>query len=546
MTGEHSAGSTTVRGVVRGFSPGVAHTRRARWTKRVGGWIAACGLAVVFSALLPSLACARDGYVTSFDGTHIAYSFFPAANLQAGQRAPTVLIGPGWSSGRDQNPDSSSDGGTFGSVGIGPLRQAGYNVLTWDPRGFGDSGGTVEVDSPSFEGRDVQALIDFIASQPEAQLDSPGDPRIGMSGVSYGGGIQLVAAAIDSRIDAIVPTIAWHSLVTSLDKNQTAKGGWGSALFGLGVQGSTAGGLAGGPNGAQPPRQMDPHVTDAFVNGATTGTFPPDDVDWFASRGPGDLVQNIHAPTLLVQGTADTLFTLQEAIQNYTLLAQDQVPVHMLWFCGGHGVCLTNNGGNPLLIQNATLDWFDRYLKGNQARDTGPGFSWISDDGVLRSAPSYPPAAGRPLTGSGTGTLPLAVGDNSGALFAAGPAPNAVNVALDKPAKPTELFGAPSLTLTYSGTGAPVDDRIYAQLVDDQTHVVLGNQVTPIKVLLDGASHTVSVPLEVIAIHAQPGSSYTLQLTDGSNVYFSQRSAGAINFSRVAVSVPTLSPQASR
>ena len=33
-----------------------------------------------------------------------------------------------------------------------------------------------------------------------------------MVGASYGGGIQLVTAAIDNRIDAIVPTIAWHAL----------------------------------------------------------------------------------------------------------------------------------------------------------------------------------------------------------------------------------------------------------------------------------------------------------------------------------------------
>ena len=46
-------------------------------------------------------------------------------------------------------------------------------MLTWDARGFGGSGGQVEVDSTDFEGRDVQALIDYVARQPEAQLDAP-------------------------------------------------------------------------------------------------------------------------------------------------------------------------------------------------------------------------------------------------------------------------------------------------------------------------------------------------------------------------------------
>ena len=58
-----------------------------------------------------------------------------------------------------------------------------------------------------------------------------------MSGASYGGGIQLVTAAIDSRPDAIAPVIAWHSLVTSLYKARPPKAGWGSALFALGVEG---------------------------------------------------------------------------------------------------------------------------------------------------------------------------------------------------------------------------------------------------------------------------------------------------------------------
>ena len=39
-------------------------------------------------------AHARDATVTSFDGTHIATSFFPAEGLQPGQKAPTVLVGP--------------------------------------------------------------------------------------------------------------------------------------------------------------------------------------------------------------------------------------------------------------------------------------------------------------------------------------------------------------------------------------------------------------------------------------------------------------------
>ena len=147
-----------------------------------------------------------------------------------------MLEGHGWGGSRDTDENSASSEQT-GNVGVGPLRQAGFNVLTWDARGFGSSGGTVTVDSPDAEARDVSALIDWLAKQPEAQLDGPDDPRVGMTGVSYAGGIELVTAPRDRRIDAIAPIIAWHSLLTSLYKEEIVKGGWSSLLYADGVRG---------------------------------------------------------------------------------------------------------------------------------------------------------------------------------------------------------------------------------------------------------------------------------------------------------------------
>ncbi len=165
-------------------------------------------LALAAVLIAAPAAHARDATVTSFDGTQIVLSFHPAPG---GGKAPTILSGHGWAGSRQTDPNAASDE-TTGNVGVGALRKAGFNVLTWDARGFGDSGGTVTVDSPDAEGRDVSALIDWLAQQPEAQLDKAGDPRVGMTGVSYAGGIELVTAARDKRIDAIAPIIAWHSL----------------------------------------------------------------------------------------------------------------------------------------------------------------------------------------------------------------------------------------------------------------------------------------------------------------------------------------------
>src|SRR3954451_421095 len=265
----------------------------------------ALALTLPAALLCAAPALARDTTVASFDGTKLTVHFFPSPS---GGLAPTVMVGPGWASPRATD-ENGGDGPSFGFTGVGTLRNAGYNVLTWDPRGFGTSEGTVEVDSPDFEGRDAQALIDFIGAQPEAQLDAPGDPRLGMSGASYGGGIQLVTAALDPRVDVIAPVIAWHSLVTSLFKDQTMKTGGASLLSLLGRT-----------------HNLDPHIQSAYQEGLSTGVLSPDSVAFFASRGPGDLVSRIHVPTLLIQGTADTLFTLQEAVDNYRVLSAAGVP----------------------------------------------------------------------------------------------------------------------------------------------------------------------------------------------------------------------------
>jgi ABC-2 type transport system ATP-binding protein len=474
----------------------------------------ALAIALIFALAAP--AAAREAVVTSFDGTQLHVSFHPA---EAGHKAPTILQTHGWGQRRDQNPESASSAGT-GNVGTGPLRQAGFNVLTWDSRGFGESGGTVMVDHKDFEGRDVQVLLDWLAKQPEARLDRRGDPRVGMHGVSYAGGIELVAAAIDRRIDAIVPTIAWNSLLTSLYKEETVKSGWASLLFAAGQTG-----------------RLDSHIASAFASGTTTGKLSAEDRAWFESRGPGDaLVKRIRVPTMLLQGTADTLFTTTEAIRNYRILRRSGVPVKMMWFCGGHGTCLTGTGPDGH-FENAVIAWLKRYVKGAQKVKTGPGFEWLADDAKWRSARRWPAPPGTPIAATGSGTLLVSPADTvSGNPTAAAPAANAVNVPI--PAATAQVVGAPRLQLTYSGTGTAT--HVFAQLVDEQRNVVVGNLVTPIPVTLDGASHTVSRPLEAIAASLTPGGRYRLQVVGGSQVYGPVRGAAAIAFSGIRLDLPTV------
>jgi ABC-2 type transport system ATP-binding protein len=451
---------------------------------------------------------------------------------------PTVLMGPGWGTPGDTNVSAV---GVLGVLNISSLQKAGYNVLTWDPRAFGHSGGTAEVDSIDFEAKDVQRIIDWVATQPEAELDRPGDPRVGMIGGSYGGGIQLVTAALDCRVDAIVPVIAWHSLVTSLFKNDTYKSGWSGVLLGV----------ARG-------RSLDPHIGEASASATATGTISADDKDWFAQRGPDNVLARIHVPTLLIQGTVDTLFTLQEGVDNYHALRDLGVPTGMIWFCGGHGTCLTN-AGDPAVVNDAGIAWLNRYVKGDTSVDTGPRVDLIDQNGHRYPMADYPPAAGAPLVADGQGTLSLTADGGSGPLTH-GPnnagivdqlvlgitptrATNAVNVPIETgaPQHPGAVYavGAPQLTLSYTGTAGQgqAPTRVFAQLVDEATGTVVGNQVTPIDVTLDGQRHDVTVPMEIVS-YATPGQ-LTLQLVATTVAYAKPQLGGSVTFDRVHVEIPT-------
>lgn len=481
--------------------------------------------------------------VTSFDGTQISTNFFPASGLGKGDTAPTVLDGPGLASPGNTDPNSQFD--IPGLVpGLAPLRSAGYNVVTWDPRGEFASGGTLQLDSPAFEGKDVSAIIDWLGQQPAAQLDGPDDPRMGMVGGSYGGGIQLVSAAIDPRIDAIVPGIAWNTLTSSLYPNQTFRTSYATLLLLDLVQ-----------TGAR----INPQLYSGILTGDLLGLLGPSDQALLASSGPGSLVSKITAPTLLIQGTVDVLFPLQQAVTNAQLLAANNVPVKMIWFCGGHGVCL--NPGDPTaqanLITTDTLAWLNQYVKqdGTPA-DAIPTFQWVDQNGNVFSSdllPSNPQFQGTPVTASSAGgTLPIVPiigGSGPGPAPATLPvslglgseASNALNLAVSVPTG-TQIVGAPEVTFTYSGIGT--SHAVYAQIVDDQTGRVLGNLVTPIPVTLDGQTHTVSIALgtleDVAYTAAGPGSTLTLQLVGSATPFENLTSFGVINVSNLSLSLPTV------
>ena len=484
--------------------------------------------------------------VISFDGTPISTNYFPASGLIDGEDAPTALNPPGLGSAGATNPYTKNSSQSYFPT-VGEIRGAGYNLITWDPRGEFASGGVLQLDSPFYEGRDTSAIVSWSASNTPAQLNGPDDPKVGMVGGSYGGGIQMTT--VDPRIDAIVPGIAWHSLVEALYPNEIFKSAW-SIVLGLSL--------------------IDARINSQIYEGVLTGLLlnwlSPTSEAVLASSGPTVLLNEMKAPTMFVQGTVDALFPLNQAIENaQTILANPYgTEVKMTWFCGGHGYCLdpVNPTQTNQLVSN-TIAWLDTYVAGtgDPAEDI-PVFQWYDQKGIYHESDLLPFQAGfnepNPFSATGTGgMLPIIpfVG-GSGPLQAANVPPysdppsaylswpvnqvfateanNALNVAVN-PNVGDQIVGAPELTFTYTGVGT--GKGVFAQLVDNSTGRVLGNISTAVPVTLDGREHTVTVPMQSVAYTVGAGDSLTLQIAAYSTLY-SNTSIGVIDISDIQLDLP--------
>jgi ABC-2 type transport system ATP-binding protein len=341
-------------------------------------------------------------------------------------------------------------------------------------------------------------------------------------------------------VDAIVPVIAWNSLETSLYKAQTIKSAWVNALM---------------FSATRPGNTFSPSILKGREQARKGTTFSKDLVDFAAAAGPDRVLANITAPTLILQGTVDNLFPLSEAVANYRALRSAGVTTKMVWFCGGHGVCLTK-GGESTLPREQTWLWLAKYLKGDAAVDTGPAFTWIDQRGRFRSAADYPSASSRISArgkgvlrlkekgGSGpfTGTLPSSIAPTASlALRPTIPAPakNAVDVVVTAK-KPSMVLGSPRLTLRYKGTSRNTKVRVLAQLVDPRSAIVVGNQITPFALKLNGKPHKVTVPMEDISVHLRKGQRLRLQIVANSGAYDTFPKGGRVSFSKVRIGLPVV------
>jgi ABC-2 type transport system ATP-binding protein len=482
-------------------------------------------------------------FITSFDGTSIRYNLFRPATASASAPAPIIFSGPGW---------GSAGATTLGGV-LSDLANAGYAVLTWDPRGFGASGGSAQVDSQDYEVRDVSALIDLVATSDWIAKDGPNDPVMGMIGVSYGGGIQLNVASADARVDAIVPQITWNDLPQSLKPNGVLKLHWDLPLYAVGVNGSTGNSSPDGPKAGS----LAPEIHQSVAEGVALNDWSQPIADWFADKSTGRYINGgtsmggrtvpgISAPALIMQGANDTLFPINEGIATWQQITSNGVDARMVFFCGtllASGEAATTHTidlSNPCQATGAqhmnqrALAWFDHYLRGAEA-DLGPRFEYQTQDGLFHALDALPTTT---VSASGTGMLANPVAPTNGAGTAPRPAADGIRIPIAS--GPLTAVGLPSATVSVTGVGA--EAYLFFKLLDvagDGSAVVIDDQTMPLKVTeLDlEEAKAFTIDLGGVSWTVPSDHSLVLEVTTTSNEYASSRIPAVVE-AGVSVSVP--------
>lgn len=123
-------------------------------------------------------------------GLALAGDLYTAKNLDENKKYPAVVVGAPYGGVKEQGP----------CVYANELAERGFIVLTFDPCYMGESAGEPRrVSSPDMFSENISAGVDYLGLLPYVDRE-----KIGAIGICGSGGFSLSAAAVDTRIKAVV------------------------------------------------------------------------------------------------------------------------------------------------------------------------------------------------------------------------------------------------------------------------------------------------------------------------------------------------------
>jgi predicted acyl esterase len=315
----------------------VGLSRKALRTTAVGA-VSATLIAGTALGLAPTAQAASSGVdfvdITGDGGTVLKANVVKPADADGTHRYPLLVMPTSWGLPQIEYLAQAQK-----------LADSGYVVVTYNVRGFWQSGGEIEVAGPP-DIADASKVIDW------ALAHTPADAQhIGMAGVSYGAGISLLAAAHDKRIKAVASLSGWADLIDSIYSGRTQHVQAAALLDGAGT-------ITGRPSA---------ELQEIFKNLFTSDlTNEQGMIDWGKKRSAATYVDQINsngAAIMMANGWGDTVFPPNQYADFYEKLTG---PKRLEFRPGDHATAeLTGLFGLPNDVWTDTERWFDHYLKGD-------------------------------------------------------------------------------------------------------------------------------------------------------------------------------------
>lgn len=303
--------------------------------------------------LMPGVISPHDGtcflddvWVTTHDGLQLEANLFLPASALVEEPAdhPGVVMISSWASGE-----------FFEYLGQQhQLAKQGVVTLAYTARGFWGSEGVVGVAGED-DVLDVSDALDTMLSAAPVDED-----KLGVSGISYGAGLSLLAAAADPRIKAVAALSGWNQLIEQLFANSVGNATWVRVL-------TASGHLTG---------RLDPivqHYADLILSPDLNSAEIAEAAAWGAARSPGSYIEalNKNRPAvLLVKNWQDHMFTPNSSMRLFSELTG---PKLMLIQPGVHGAEIgAAVSGDAHPVYNTVRAWFAQWLQGEDL-DLGEG-----------------------------------------------------------------------------------------------------------------------------------------------------------------------------
>ncbi|NUR44089.1 MAG: CocE/NonD family hydrolase [Streptomyces sp.] len=315
----------------------MGHHRKALRTTAVGAVSATliAGSALGFApAAQASTGGVRFVDIAGDGGTVLKANVITPAGADGSRRYPLIVFPTSWGLPQVEYLAQAQK-----------LANSGYIVVSYNVRGFWQSGGRIEVAGPP-DIADASKVIDW------ALANTPADAaHIGMGGVSYGAGISLLAAAHDKRVKAVAALSGWADLIDSIYSGRT--------------QHVQAAGLLDGASvvtGRQSAELRE--IFDNFY--ASNLSKEQDMLNWGKKRSAATYVDQLNkngAAVMMANAWGDSIFPPNQYADFYEKLTG---PKRLEFRPGDHATAeLTGLFGLPNDVWTDTERWFDRYLKGS-------------------------------------------------------------------------------------------------------------------------------------------------------------------------------------